>query len=197
MLECLVVTETVPQRLLELGHGREESIVSGASPEHLPEPLDHLQLGTIAGEWGQLQMREGRKYSCDAGAPVPGGFVDHDHDAGILPRGIGPCDVVQMARKRLLHRALRRPPRRAGALYNVGRQASRDQVQGTEDVEHVVTIQIAHHRAMPFDTQRGPECRNHGKARLVLAQRDEGTSGGFFLKFPGLCGRLPVGLDRL
>ena len=102
MLECLVVTETVPQRLLELGHGREESIVSGASPEHLPEPLDHLQLGTIAGEWVQLQMREGPKHCCDDGASVPGGFVDHDHDAGILRSGVGPCDVAQMASKRLL-----------------------------------------------------------------------------------------------
>ena len=32
MLEGLVVTETVPQRLLELDHGREEAIVGGASP---------------------------------------------------------------------------------------------------------------------------------------------------------------------
>ena len=32
MLECLVVTEIVPQRLLELGYGREEAIVGGAAP---------------------------------------------------------------------------------------------------------------------------------------------------------------------
>ena len=32
MLESLVVTEIVPQRLLELGHGREESIVGSTSP---------------------------------------------------------------------------------------------------------------------------------------------------------------------
>src|SRR5215467_6896501 len=130
MLEGLVVTETVPQRLLELGHSREETMVGGASPEHLPEPLDHLQLGAIAGEGVQLQMREGRKHSCDAGAPVPRGFVDHDHYAGILRRGIGPCDVAPMASTRLLHITLSRPHRRAGALYHAGCQASRYQVQG-------------------------------------------------------------------
>lgn len=102
MLEGLVVTETVPQRLLELGHGQEEAIVGGAAPEHLPEPLDHLQLGTIAGEWVQLQMRAGRKHGCDAGAPVPRGFVDHEHYSGIVRRGIEPRDVAQMACKRLL-----------------------------------------------------------------------------------------------
>ena len=32
MLECLVVTETVPQCLLELGHSREEAIMGSASP---------------------------------------------------------------------------------------------------------------------------------------------------------------------
>jgi len=32
MLEGLVVTEIVPQRLLELGYGREESIMGSASP---------------------------------------------------------------------------------------------------------------------------------------------------------------------
>jgi hypothetical protein len=31
MLEGLVVTEVVPYRLFELGHGREESIVGGTS----------------------------------------------------------------------------------------------------------------------------------------------------------------------
>ena len=197
MLECLVVTETVPQRLLELGHDREESIVSGASPEHLPEPLDHLQLGTIAGEWVQLQMREGPKHCCDYGASVPGGFVDHDHDAGILRSGVGPCDVAQMASKRLLPRALRRPSRPAGALYKAGRQASRHQVQGPEDVEHVVTIQIAHHGAMPLNAQGSPERRHHRKARLILTQQDEVTGGGFFLRFLGLGGPFPAGPDRL
>ena len=197
MLEGLVVTEIVPQRLLELGHGREETIVGGASPEHLPEPLDHLQLGTIAGEGVQLQMREGPQHCGDYGASVPGGFVDHDHDAGILRSRVGPCDVAHMASKRLLHIALRRPPRRAGALYNAGRQASRHQVQGTEDVEHVVTIQIAHHGAMPFNAQGSPERRHHRKARLILTQQDEVTGGGFFLRFPGLGELLPAGPDRL
>ena len=54
MLESLVVTQTVPQCPLELGYGREEAIVGGTPPEHLPESLDHLQLGTVAGQRVQL-----------------------------------------------------------------------------------------------------------------------------------------------
>ena len=32
MLECLVVTQIVPHRPLELGHSREEAIMGGAAP---------------------------------------------------------------------------------------------------------------------------------------------------------------------
>jgi hypothetical protein len=102
MLERLVVTQTVPQRPLELDQGRKESIVGGASPEHLPEPLDHLQLGTVARQWIEFQMWGIRQHGRDQGPLVPGGFVDHDHHAGILRRGLGAGNVTQMAGERLL-----------------------------------------------------------------------------------------------
>ena len=106
MLERLIVTETIPHRLLELGYGREEAIVGGAAPEYLPEPLDHLQLGTVAGQWIEFQMRAGRQDCSDSGSAVPGRFVDHDHHPGLLRSGIGSSDVPQVAGKRFLYIAL-------------------------------------------------------------------------------------------
>jgi hypothetical protein len=45
MLACLRVTETVPQCLLALGHGWEETMMGRTSPEPLPASLDHWAAG--------------------------------------------------------------------------------------------------------------------------------------------------------
>jgi hypothetical protein len=199
MLERLRVTQTVPHRLRELGHGREAAMVGGASPSHLPEPLAHLQLGTGAGQRVQLQVREGLQHCRDQGPPGPGGFVDHDHHPGLRLSGIDSSEVTHMAGNRFLQIARFRPRRRrrARALNKAGGQPARHQVEGANDVKHVVTIQMAHQGAMPFDAQGGPERRNQGKACLILTHQDERTGFGVFLRSPGPGVPLPAGQDRL
>lgn len=48
MFECLVVAQTVAQSLFELSERGKEPIVGRPSPQHLPEPLDHLELRAVA-----------------------------------------------------------------------------------------------------------------------------------------------------
>jgi hypothetical protein len=95
MLARLRVTETVPHRLLALGHGRDEAIMGGAASEPRPESLDHLPLWAVAGQRVERQRRDGPKDGRDYGAPVPGGLVDHDHHPGSRCSGSGPRDVIR------------------------------------------------------------------------------------------------------
>ena len=102
MPECLVIAQIVTQGLLERAHRDKEPIVGRTAPQHPPEALDHLQLRTIAGQPVQLDMRQLVERRGDQGALVPGGVVDHQHDARVLRSRIGPGDIAQVPRKRLL-----------------------------------------------------------------------------------------------
>jgi hypothetical protein len=62
--------------------------VGGPSPQHPPEALNDLELGTIAGQPVELQMGERFEGLGDQGSPMPGSIVDHEHHTGIVRRGI-------------------------------------------------------------------------------------------------------------
>jgi hypothetical protein len=72
MPERLVVAQTVVQGLLARGQGLKEPIMGRTAPPYLPELLDHLQLGTGAGQPGQLQMGYRLEYLGDQGSAMPG-----------------------------------------------------------------------------------------------------------------------------
>ena len=80
MSEGLVVAQTMVQGPLEGDHRRKESIMCRTSAQDLPESLNYLELGAVARQPVQLQMREVCEPGGDHGSFVPGGVVDHqDH----------------------------------------------------------------------------------------------------------------------
>jgi hypothetical protein len=178
MPECLVIAQTVTQGLLERAHRRKQPVVRSTSPPYPPEALDHLELGTGAGQPVQLQVWHLGEHRSDHGAFVPRGVVDHQHHCGGLRRRISARDIAQVAlpRYRLLPWGMGPAP-----LHDACGQVPRHQVEGPEARDRIVAIQVAHQGAMPLAPQSCPQCRDHREARFILTQQDEFPRFGFFL----------------
>ncbi len=148
MPEGLVVAQTIAQGPLEGAHRGKEAIMCRASAQDLPEALNHLELGAVARQPVQLQMREAFEPYGDHGSFVPGGVVDHQDHTRIPGRGIGSCKIPQMPDERRLQGALgRRGPL---ALHDPRAQMASHQIQRAKDIGPVMAIQVADHRPMPF-----------------------------------------------
>jgi hypothetical protein len=192
MPERLVVAQTVVQRLLERAHRRKEPIVGRTPSQHPPEALDHLELGTVAGQPVHLQLGPLGEHFGAHGPLVPGGVVEHQHHSGVLRGRIGPRHSTQVARKRRLQAALPRCGRLPLRVCSAPLHEARGQVPGhhverAEDEDQVVTIQVAHNRPMPLEPQRRPPRGDHRAARFILAQPDEFASFGLFLNAWSAC----------
>jgi hypothetical protein len=92
MSERLIIAQTIAQRLLERPYLCKEPIVGGAPPQHPPEALDHLELGTVAGQPVYLQVWPLGEHLGDQGTFVPGGVVDHQRHSGVLRGRTSPGD---------------------------------------------------------------------------------------------------------
>jgi len=179
VLKCLVIAQATAERLPELGHPWEESIVRRPAPQHLPQTLDHLELWTIAGQPVPFDRRCGVESRCDHDALVPGGVINYEPHPGRLRHRIGAGDIPHVAGTRVLHRP-RRPSRGAIARHQTGGESAGHQMERAKDIDHVVTIQVADDRPVPFEPQRRAPGGNHGEAGLILTQQDECPLLGFF-----------------
>src|SRR5919201_1838832 len=102
MPERLVVAQTVAQGLLQRGQGLKEPMMGRTAPPYLPEACDHLPWWTVAGQPVQLQMGHLLEYLGDQSAAMPGGMVDHQHDAPVLRGWIGPSGITPGLGQRFL-----------------------------------------------------------------------------------------------
>jgi hypothetical protein len=178
MPEGLVVAQTIAQGPLERAHRGKEAIMCRAASQDLPEALNHLELGAVARQPIQLQVREAFEPRGDQGPLVPGGVVDHQDHAWRSGLGISSCNIPQVLDERRLQGALgRRGPL---ALHDSRAQMASHQIQRAKDIGPVMAIQIADHRPMPFKPQGRPQRRNHREARLILTQQDQVPRLGFF-----------------
>jgi hypothetical protein len=73
-----------------------------------------------------------------------------------------------------------RPALSAATLHQACGQAAGDQMKRPEDIDQIMTIQVAHDGAMPLDPQGGPQCGDHRKTRLLLTQQDQLPCVSFF-----------------
>jgi hypothetical protein len=195
MSKCLVVAQAVTQGPLERDHRGKETIVCRASPQHLPEPLNHLELGAVTWQSVQLQMRHVVEACGDQGSCVPGGVVDHQDHTRIPGGGVGACQIPQMPDEHCLEGVLcRRGPL---ALHDPCAQMASHQIQRAKDIGYVMAIQIADHGSMPFKPQGRPQRRDHREARLILTQQDQFPRLGFFLRPADPVGPPLVGPGRL
>jgi hypothetical protein len=81
-LERLVVAQTVAPRLVERGKGAKQPMLGGAPSPHLPPPLTHWPLGTVAGPRGPFQRWGRCQHLGDDGPCVPRGLVAHPYHGG-------------------------------------------------------------------------------------------------------------------
>jgi hypothetical protein len=72
MLERLVVAETDTQGAFKVGECLKQPIVGRPLAHHVPEALDHLQLGTIAGERIECQMWKPLEHLVHGATVMPG-----------------------------------------------------------------------------------------------------------------------------
>jgi hypothetical protein len=87
---------------------------------------------------------------------MPGRIVDDEHDVGVLRGGICPADIPHVPGKRGWHVALPGGPLHLQAwsvapLYHTCGQATGDHIEGPEDIDEIMTIQVAHYRSVPFE----------------------------------------------
>ena len=106
LFERLVIAETMSQGPLEVRHGPKEPIMGGASAQHLPKPLDDLELRAVTGSGISLYMRERGEHLGDHGTLMPRRPVGHEHDPRVLRRRIGAGDIPEVPGKPLLPGAL-------------------------------------------------------------------------------------------
>lgn len=186
MPERLVIAQTVTPGLLERAHRRQEPVVSGPPPPSPPEALEHLELGTGAGPPGQLPVWHLGEHLGEHGSLLPRGVVAHQHHWGIVRRRRAPSAIAPVARNPCVPAALPRSRRLRGGrgpapLHEAGGQVPRPQVEGPEERDQGVAIQVAHQGAMPFEPQGCPPRRDHREARFLLTQQDEVPRCGLFL----------------
>jgi hypothetical protein len=148
MPEGLVVAQTIAQGPLEGAHRGKEAIMCRASAQNLPEPLNHLELGAVARQPVQLQMREAFEPCGDQGPFVPGGVVDHQDHSRIPGGGIGAGQIPQLPDDRRLQGALAR--RGTRPLPDPRAQMASHQIQCAKDIDHVVAVQVADHGPYPL-----------------------------------------------
>jgi hypothetical protein len=132
---------------------------------------------------------------------MPGGIINHEYDVGVLRGGINPRDITQKAGERLLQAPLPRHtllpvPLCTASLCDTRRHVAAHQIERTEDVDHIVAVQITDDRPMPFNAQSRPQRRHHGKASRILTQQDELSGFGFFSRPAGLVGPPLADPDR-
>ena len=197
MLEGLVVAETVAQGLLQPGLCGKEPIVRGPAPPHLLAALNDLQLRAVAGQSVQPELWQLVEHLGDQATVMPGRIVDDEYDVGVACGGIRPADIPQIPCKRGLHVALpggplHPPAWSAATLHQARGQAAGDQSKGPEDVDQIMTIQVADDGAMPLEPQGGPQRGDHRATRLILTQQDQLPGVGCFSR-PAGPGAPPLG----
>jgi hypothetical protein len=168
--------------VLALGQRAQALVGGGPPPQHPPAALDALELGTVAGPSGALQMRPLSARLRDAGAPRPGGVVAHAPQAGRGRRGIrprarppGPRHARgQGALPRAARRGLRRWP---APVDQPGGPLAGHAVAGADESPQGVALQVAHHRPGPLAPQGGPPPGEPRAAGLIVAPQDEGSPG--------------------
>lgn len=162
------------QGLLELGGGPKEAVVRGSLAEQLPEALDDVELGAVAGQAQKLDVQHLVQCSADAGTAMPGGVVEGDDHAREVLFGISSAHVAQVASEGLLHAASATEglfaSLRRGTLQQSGRQLRSDEVYRSEGVDLIFVVPGADGGAVPFDPQRAHQRRHKREARFVLAQ---------------------------
>jgi hypothetical protein len=86
---------------------------------------------------------------------MPGCIVDAEHDVGVPCGGVCPAESPQVPRKRGLHVALPGGPLppQAGSVATLDQacgQAAGEHLEGPKDLDAIMTLQVAHPRALPF-----------------------------------------------
>lgn len=159
MLGSLVVAETVAQRLVDLGDGRQQPIMSGPPASHFLETLDHVQLGAVAGQRRDFQRRKCCKNRVNRGSLMPGRVVNDQHDPGLLRRGIHEDDGAQVVGTGLLQVAPFREPsllRPQRTLDQARRQLASHDIQCPEEIERGMSIKVADERTVALYAQWSP-----------------------------------------
>jgi hypothetical protein len=166
--------------------------VRGPTAQYAPEALNDIELRAITRQPFHPQMRMCGSHLLHQGPSMPGRMINRDDDCGILTGRIGVGDIPEVRCKRYVQALLfALPSLRFAArwlLEQVGRQASRHDIERGKTIDLVLVIPRADGGAMALDPQRGPSRRHQGKAGLVLTQQHARPGLGFFFTPPVLPG---------
>jgi hypothetical protein len=160
-------------------------MVRGPAPQHVPEALNDLQRWAGARQAVQPELWQLVEHLGDQATVMPGRIVDDEYDVGVAFGGIRSADIPQMPCKPGLQVALpgghlQPPAWSAATLYQARGQAAGDHIKGPEDVDQIMTIQVAHDGAMPLEPQGCPQRGEHRETCLILTQQDQLPRVGFF-----------------
>jgi hypothetical protein len=133
--------------------------VRGPTAQHPPEALNDIELGTIAWEPIQLQVRRGGSHLVYHSALMPGRIIDRDNNRGILAARIGSCNITQMRRKGGLQALVFALPclgfAARGLLQQTRRQLAGHDIDSSKTIDETLVIPGPHQRAGPLH----PQCR--------------------------------------
>ena len=147
--------------------------MGGAAAQHPPEAFNDVELGAIARQSIQTQMRIGRQNLLHSCPTMPGRIIDRDDD---LDRGAGrirPGNIPEMHGKSRLEPLLFTAPGLClavgGLVEQARRQLSRHQIERGKTVDEVLVIPCPHQGPLALHPQRRAQRRHQRKPRFVLA----------------------------
>lgn len=163
--------------MLQVGQGIEQPIMSRPPSQHLPEPLDRVELRAVRRQPLALQVRILRQRFVNRLAPVPRRVIKQQHHLGVLLRRVDLGYMPQVVGERLLQAAVLALARFLlcifGALQGVAVQGRTEQVHHSEDIKQVLAVARPHLGPVSLDPQGRPEGRHHRETGLILAQQDD------------------------
>jgi hypothetical protein len=147
--------------------------MGSAAAQHPPKAFNDVELGAIARQSIQAQMRIGRPnllYPCPT---MPGRILDGDDDLGIEACRVCPGNIPQMHGKGRLEPLLFTPPGLRLAVGGLVKQARRSlprhQIERGKTVDEVLVIPCPHQGPLALHPQGRAQRRHQRKPCFVLA----------------------------